>query len=210
MDTGLTEDKQSGGRPRREVSKPGSGTESEAHWIERAKAGDLDAFDDLVRLHFGRVYALLFRMIGNHEDAEDLAQECFIKAQKSLNWFRGDAAFSTWLYRIAVHQSRDHFRRSQRAPRVTPVIEEADAPSPHQGPVDESTRREFSAGLRASLERLPHKLRAALVMRTQEGMDYEHIAEVLEVNPQTARVHVMKARRTLERLMRPFTGEDDR
>lgn len=191
-------------RPARGKSESSQAGESESRWIELARDGDLEAFDHLVRLHFGKVYGLLFRMIGNHEDAEDLAQECFIKAQRSLQWFRGEAAFSTWLYRIAVHQSRDHYRRKRLAIRSLDSALEESIVSRAEGPADESARREFTAGLRECMERLPHHLRAALVLRTQEAMDYEQIAGVLGVNPQTARVQVMKARRSLERWMQPW------
>ncbi len=178
----------------------------QAQLLERARQGDLDAFDSLVRLHFARTYTLLFRMIGNHEDAEDLAQECFLRAHGSLRWFRGEASFSTWLYRIALHLSRDHFRKRARSERPLLEAEDNEPQSPGQGPAEESARRELALGLRACLERLPHKLRAALVLRTQEGLEYDEIAEVLSVTPQTARVHVMKARRRLERWLEPWTG----
>lgn len=178
--------------------------------VELARGGDLDAFDSLVRLHFARIYALLFRMIGNHEDAEDLAQETFLRAQSSLKWFRGEARLSTWLCRIALHLSRDHFRKRSRSQRSLSELGTAEGEgfepvSAGQGPAAESARRELSRGLRACLERLPHKLRAAIVLRTQEGLEYDEIAEILAVSPQTARVHVMKARRRLERWLEPWT-----
>ena len=181
----------------------------EADLLERAREGDRGAFDGLVRLHFARVYALLFRMVGNHEDAEDLAQECFVKAQCSLRWFRGEAAFSTWLYRIALSTSRDHFRASGRRARSESLVDESTAPpSRAGGPREEVARHELMAGLRSSLERLPHRLRAALVMRTHEEMEYEEVAEVLGITVGTARTHVMKARRLLERWMKPWIGEE--
>jgi len=174
--------------------------------VERAAGGDVEAFDQLVRLHFKRVYGLLFRMIGNHEDAEDLAQECFLKAHGALAAYRGDAPFASWLARIAVHLSRDHFRRRGSAPAVEAGLDAVEAPSRDSAPPEASSRRELGASLRAGLEQLPHGLRAALVLRGQEGLEYEEIARILEVNPQTARVRVMKARRRLERWLRPWTG----
>lgn len=180
--------------------------EREAAWLERARVGDQDAFDALVRAHFTRVYSLLFRLVGNHEDAEDLAQDVFVKAQRSLGWYRGEARFGTWLYRIAVSLSRDHFRR--RGVRALSPAERDDVPEPPSregAPSDELARRELVRALRDALDRLPHRLRAALVMRTQEGLEYDEIARVLDITPNTARVQVMKARRRLERAMRPWT-----
>jgi len=180
----------------------------QAQLVALARAGDLDAFDSLVRLNFSRTYALLFRMIGNHEDSEDLAQETFLRAQSSLRWFRGEANFSTWLYRIAVHLSRDHFRKRTRSERSLAEKEMPEPQSAGQGPAEQSAQRELALGLRTCLERLPHKLRAAIVLRTQEGMEYDQIAEILEISPQTARVHVMKARRRLERWIEPWTPRE--
>jgi len=198
-------------RPRYAMANPHTDAEDEAQALALARSGDLDAFDRLVRLHFPRVYALLFRMIGNHEDAEDLAQDCFLKAQRSLQHFRGESSFGTWLFRIAVHRSRDHFRGRSRGLQPVPLpVEEREPASPRETPVGASVQRELQAGLRAALERLPHKHRVALVLRTQEGLDYDDIAAVLECTPQTARVHVMKARRRLERWLRPYTSGDDR
>ncbi|MFT7484801.1 MAG: RNA polymerase sigma-70 factor (ECF subfamily) [Candidatus Paceibacteria bacterium] len=179
------------------MTDPITDGEEEAQRIILAQAGDQDAFDALVRSHFARVYALLFRMHSNHEDAEDLAQECFIKAQRSIQFFRAESSFSTWLYRIALHQSRDHFRSRSRRPRLAPLPEEGMPASSTSGPLTESLTREMGTALRDAIDQLPHKLRAALLLRTQEGMEYEQMASVLECNPQTARVHVMKARRRL-------------
>jgi RNA polymerase sigma-70 factor, ECF subfamily len=180
----------------------------EPRWIDQALAGDGNAFDRIVEFHFGRVYALLFRMIGNHEDAEDLAQECFIKAQASLRHFRKQSSLSTWLFRIAIHQSRDHFRKKGRRPLTTEFDEQGAAPSPRQGPASEARQREFQRALRKAMDALTHKRRVALVLRTQESMEYDEIAQVLECNAQTARVHVMKARKQLRDWLNAWQGEE--
>jgi len=184
---------------------------SEAELVDRAREGDLEALDELVRRHLARVHALLFRMIGNHEDAEDLAQECFVRAQRSLGWYRGDASFSTWLYRISLSLVRDHFRARGRGARGVSLAEDELAlPRGARAPEDEAARRELLGGLRRGLDRLPHRLRAALLMRTQEGLEYEEIGRVLGITPATARTCVMKARRRLERWLRPWTEGRER
>jgi RNA polymerase sigma-70 factor (ECF subfamily) len=173
----------------------------EASRLERARRGDRDAFDALVRMHCARVYALLFRVIGNHEDAEDLAQETFVRAFRSLAHYRGDAAFSTWLFRIALHLARDHHRRRGTGARVVGLD---DVPAPAAAPEVDATRRELARGLSLALDKLPHALRAALVLRLFEGLEYEEIARATGVRPGTARTQVMKARRLLLRLLAPF------
>lgn len=184
-------------RVQRQMANSSMDSASEARWITQAKAGDGQAFAQLIGLHFPRVYSLLFRMIGNHEDAEDLAQDCFIKAQRALGHYRQEAQFSTWLFRIAVHLSRDHFRKKQGLPVSLELSHEATLPSKALGPAAEVRSREFQVALRRAMDGLSHKRRVALVLRTQEGMEYERIAQVLECNEQTARVHVMKARKQL-------------
>jgi RNA polymerase sigma-70 factor (ECF subfamily) len=164
--------------------------------IRRARAGDRGAFDALVRLHFAAVYAFLHRMIRSHEDAEDLAQECFVRAWRSLPHYRAESAFSTWLLRIALHLSHDHHREKlRRAPIVAIEEVEVAARAPEAG--GEGVR-----DIAGAISRLPERLRAAIVLRALEGREYAEIAQVLGVKPATARTHVMQARRMLLRWLR--------
>ena len=182
--------------------------------VERARAGDGAAFDQLVRAHFARVHSLLYRMVGNYEDAEDLAQECFVRSHGALSLYRGEGSFSTWLYRIALHLSRDHHRAAgRRAGALGFDVQEAAetaavarAARTGRGPADDAARRELCAELQAAIGRLPHRLRAAFVLRTFETLEYDAIARVLRITPGTARVHVMKARRLLLRRLEPWIG----
>ena len=171
--------------------------------LERARAGDGQAFDLLVRAHFARVYAVVFRLVGNHEDAEDLAQEAFARAHRSLSAYRGEAAFATWLYRIAVHLARDRFRRAERRPLevLLPAPDSAVGP---EAPSEELDRRELRRVVADALERLPERLRTPLVLRALEGLDYADVAAATGVTPDTARTQVMQARRALARLLAPF------
>ena len=183
---------------------------SDEELIAETRAGDPEAYDALARRHFQRIHALLFRLVGNHEDAEDLTQECFVKAHRSLDWYRSECSFATWLYRIAVHLSRDHYRKRSRRGPVASLTElnevQAAPPSPRGGPRDAAQQREFEGVLREAMDQLPHRLRTALVLRTLEGLEYDEIAEVLGIQPGTARVHVMKARRQLARLLSSWTA----
>ncbi len=176
-------------------------------WIEEAREGDRQAFDRLVRAHFHGIYALVHRLVGNHEDAEDLAQEVFIKAYRSLGYYRGEGSFAGWLRRIALHLARDHQRRWGRRPHLGSLEEEQHpAPGPGEG---EAGMRELTRRVARALEELPTSLRAALVLRVLEGRDYEEVAEATGVKPGTVRTQVMKARRRLERALRPWLRGDE-
>jgi len=178
----------------------------EATLVERACAGDRAAFDALVRRHFGAIYRMLHRLIGNAEDAEDLAQECFVRAHGALSWYRSEAPFEAWLRRIALHLARDHFR--SRARRGARQADELDlvADRPERRPETEAGRRELSSRLAAAIERLPERLRSALVLRALEGLEYEDIGRATGVTPATARTHVMQARKRLLRALLPWLG----
>jgi RNA polymerase sigma-70 factor (ECF subfamily) len=181
--------------------------------IRRARSGDRAAFDRLVREHFTRVYAFLHRMIGSHEDAEDLAQECFVRAWGALPHYREEAAFSTWLCRIALHLAQDHHRASSRregsgeaAGDRDPHISGIARSSPEPSPAEALSRAELSRAVALALSRLPPRLRAALVLRGIEGREYAEVAEITGVKPATARTHVMQARRILQRALAPWLG----
>ena len=169
--------------------------------VERAKAGDAEAFDGLVRAHFARVYAVAHRLVGNHEDAEDLAQEAFVKAHRGLAWFRGDAGFSSWLYRIVVHLARDRFRHAGRRPLEGRLVADVEG---GVGPEDQLDRRELQRAVADGIARLPERLRTPLVLRALEGLDYEDVATATGVKPETARTQVMRARQALARLLAPL------
>jgi RNA polymerase sigma-70 factor, ECF subfamily len=176
--------------------------------IRLAQDGDPRAFDQLVRTHFQPVYALLYRLLGNHEDAEDLAQECFVRAHRSLGFYRGEAAFSTWLHRIAVHLAADHRRaqgrRLSRQP-LEPLTGEHPVPAARTGgPEEQSSRRELTLQVAIALQRLPVRLRVALVLRVLEGREYEELARITGVQPATARTQVMQARRLLLGWLAPW------
>ncbi len=185
-----------------------AGALDEAALVRRAGEGDADAFDVLVRAHFPRVFGVLFRLAGNHEDAEDLAQESFVRAFRALRWFRGESAFSTWLLRIAVHVAQDHRRARGRRPSAVPLAsadaEAALGRASGAGPGDAALERELVARLGREIDALPEKLRVALVLRVLEGLDYDDVARVTGVTAGTARAQVMKARRQLSRRLGPW------
>jgi RNA polymerase sigma-70 factor (ECF subfamily) len=209
-----------------EMREAGPEVAPESDFIRRARDGDRAAFDALVRTHFQRVYAFTHRLIGSHEDAEDLAQECFVRAWRALPHYREEAAFATWLCRIALHLAQDHRRSGARRAIAIPIdvappgtrhegSEERGRlrgedlrPSSEPSPADALTRAELSREVLLALDRLPPRLRAALVLRAIEGREYDEVAEITGVRATTARTHVMQARRLLQRALGPWLSRE--
>lgn len=177
--------------------------------VHRARAGEAGAFDALARAHLPPLYATAFHLVGNHEDAEDMVQECLVKAHLALRWYRGEGTLAGWLRRILVHLARDRFRRRVRRPVVAPLAL-GDEPRTNEGPAAEAGGRELQRLVAEGMERLPERLRIALALRTLDGLDYDAIAESTGVTPATARTHVMKARRALQRWLAPYLGRRER
>ncbi|MBK7874287.1 MAG: sigma-70 family RNA polymerase sigma factor [Planctomycetes bacterium] len=186
--------------------------------VRRAQSGDRDAFDALVRAHFAAVYAFLHRLVGNPEDAEDLAQETFVRAHRSLALYRTEASFPTWLLRIAHHLAIDHRRAAARPHRAAsfsgldPAVVDAlvERGEHGAGPGSEAQRGELVRRLATALDRLPARLKAVLVLRAIEGREYDEVAAILGVKPATARTQVMQARKLLTRWLAPWLDGDAR
>lgn len=176
----------------------------ESRLVEQALGGDRSAFDRIVRARFGQIYGILFRLVGNHEDAEDLAQECFVRAYRSLRFYRGEGSLGGWLARIAVHLARDHGRRGGRSAEVVGLPPAFEPSASELDPGQELSHKELAHRLAESVERLPRPLRVALMLRVLEGMEYEEVAEATGMRPGTVRTQVMKARRLLMRWMGPW------
>jgi RNA polymerase sigma-70 factor (ECF subfamily) len=161
--------------------------------LARSRAGHLDAFERLVRAHQDRIYNLAYRITGNHEDAADAAQEAFVKAYQGLAHFRQDAAFSTWLHRIATNAALDLIRRRSPTP---PVELPLDLPAPDSLDTDVH-RREIQRRIHAALGHLAPEFRVAVVLRDLEGMAYDEIARTLQVPVGTVRSRISRAREAL-------------
>lgn len=176
------------------------GPAEEAALVVRAQGGDRAAFGLLARSHYRRLYVTARHLVGNHEDAEDLSQEAFVKAHQSLDWYRGEGAFGGWLRRILVHLTTDRFRREARAPEPQ-ALEGLPDPADARGPVAEAGARELEGIVERAIQSLPARLRIPLVLRTLEGLDYDDVASATGVTSATARTQVMQARRALSRLL---------
>ena len=171
----------------------------DAALVRAAQRGDREAFGVLVSRHAPSILSLATRMLGGSADAEDVAQEAFVAAFRSLSRFQGDSKFSTWLYRIAVNKCTDALRA--RRPDVsldaadtgTPVWEAADEETPHW----ELEQAELAWELDQAIQALPHLYREAFVLRHIEGLGYEEMGTILGVQYDTLKMRVYKARTLL-------------
>lgn len=175
--------------------------------VQRARAGDLDAFGELVRRHQERVYGTVYHMTANHEDAADITQESFIKAHNALRGFKGDCSFFTWLYRIAVNRTLNFLK--QRRQRVVHLsLNDLDFQAEHDPEIvslisDRTPRRDIDLGelqekLNAALLKLSEVHRMVVVLHDIQGLPHEEIATIMDCNPGTVRSRLFYARQQLQ------------
>ena len=169
--------------------------------VARFQRGDEDAFDELVDRHRRRVYSLVCRL-STPADADDLAQEVFIAAYKALPAFRGDSAFSTWLYRIAVHVCSHHLRK--RRLDTTDLDEQFLDLDREHDPERSAISAELSERVRTAIGNLPYKLRLVVVLRDLHGLSYEEMAQVLGCPIGTVRSRLHYASQRLATVLRPY------
>ena len=183
---------------------------AEDGFIEKLKAGDAAAFDTLVTRYASDIYALLFRLTENAEEAGDLTQETFLSALKAVKKFRGEADLKTWLFRIAINESRNRHRWWQRRRRdqtisldapygtgETPLSETVS--SRFDNPEQETLRREREQMLLKALNDLPDIFREAIVLCDIEGFSYEEIAQALQINIGTVKSRIARGREELRK-----------
>ena len=171
--------------------------EDDREAIEACQRGDREAFDRLVERYQRDIYRLCYRYVNNHFDASDMAQEVFLRAYKALAKFRGDSAFSTWLYRIAVNTCLN-FRSSRRLPSE-PL--EDDVPDATRGVADRIEQDELSQQVREAVGRLPEKQRATLILKIYHDLTHEEVAEILGSSVGTVKANLFHAVANLRRQM---------
>ena len=162
--------------------------------VDRCRAGDLAAFEEIYRAHAGRLYSVAYRMLGNPTDAEDLLQEIFLSAHRKLDGFRGESALGTWLYRLATNQCLDYLRsRAAKTNQVTDALDDepslSDARS--RGIADRTVAK---MDLERAIARLPEGARAAFVLHDVQGLEHREVAEALGIAEGTSKSQVHKAR----------------
>lgn len=182
----------------------------EVELVRRAKGGDADAFDALVRRHQERVYATVYHMTANHEDAADLTQEAFIKAYNALPGFKGDCSFFTWIYRIAVNRTLN-FLKQRRNRSVHLSLNDLDFNAEHDPEIiafvsDQTPRRqvdltELQQKLNVAMLKLSDVHRMVVILHDIQGMPHEEIATIMDCNPGTVRSRLFYARQQLQALL---------
>ena len=188
------------------VQEPATVAPDDATLVRRAKRGDLDAYDDLVRRYQERIYATIYHMTAHHEDANDLAQESFIRAFKALSSFKGDSGFFTWLYRIAVNRTLNYLKQrktrnhlslndldfdAERDPAWVALVSE-------NTPRREASLHELQENLNMALQKLSEVHRMVVTLHDIQGLPHEEIARIMECNAGTVRSRLFYARQQLQ------------
>lgn len=189
--------------------------------VRRAVCGEAGAFDCLVERFGPRVYNLALRLLGNADDAQDLAQEAFLRVYDALPRFRGDAAFTTWLYRIVVNACHDELARRKRRPLVMSDLEAEDGDGPTFADTlaagatteDMLRQREQQRVLQQAIAELPEPFRTALVLYDMQGCSYQEIVVITRANLGTVKSRINRARNLLREKIAPqreLFGLEDR
>jgi RNA polymerase sigma-70 factor (ECF subfamily) len=174
--------------------------------VKRARKGDLAAYDDLVKRYQERIYATVYHMTSNHEDANDLAQEAFIKAYQALKSFKGGSSFYTWVYRIAVNKTINFLK--QRKNRAHMSLDDLDFNAEHDPDLvalisDKTPRRDINLAelqekLNAAMQKLSESHRLVVTLHDVQGASHEEIAKIMNCNIGTVRSRLFYARQQLQ------------
>jgi RNA polymerase sigma-70 factor, ECF subfamily len=183
--------------------------------VDRVKRGEKAAFDVLVLKYQSRVTNLVSRFVRNPSDALDVTQEAFLKAYRALPNFRGDSAFYTWLYRIAVNTAKNYLAMQARRPIETSEdvldfeqSEGDNALKDHDTPEHLLLTDEIQATVVTAIEGLPGDLRTAIMLREVEGLSYEEIATVMDCPIGTVRSRIFRAREAIDKLLKPLLSDE--
>ena len=181
-------------------------TEDDSALVRRAQGDDMAAYDELIRRYQERIYATIYHMTSNHEDANDLAQDAFIKAYHALKSFKGDSSFYTWVYRISVNKTINFLK--QRKHRVQMSLNDLDfnaehdpdmvALVSHNTPRRDLSLSELQEKLNAAMQKLSEHHRMVVVLHDVQGLSHEEIGEIMDCNVGTVRSRLFYARQQLQ------------
>ncbi len=181
--------------------------------VERVQKGDKRAFDLLIQKYQHRIVSLVSRYVSDSSEAQDVAQEAFIKAYRAIGRFRGDSAFYTWLYRIAINTAKNWIVARNRRPPASD-IDAVDAEQYGMSgrlkdistPENEMLREEIERTVYGTIAELPEDLRTAIMLREMDGMSYEEIATTMECPIGTVRSRIFRAREAIDEKLKPLIG----
>ncbi|MGH8609253.1 MAG: RNA polymerase sigma factor RpoE [Gammaproteobacteria bacterium] len=184
---------------------------ADIHLVERVKRGDKAAFDLLVLKYQHRIVKLVSRYVRDPSDALDVAQEAFLKAYRAIPKFRGESAFYTWLYRIAINTAKNYLVMMSRRPlEIEPETAEGETPELESLLKDQATpenlllTEEIQETIVEAIEALPEDLRTAINLREVEGLSYEEIAQVMSCPIGTVRSRIFRAREAIDKRLKPL------
>ncbi|MEP6995926.1 MAG: sigma-70 family RNA polymerase sigma factor [Acidobacteriota bacterium] len=175
--------------------------------VARSMGGDTDSFNQLVLRWERPIYALAYRVIGREEDARDVAQETFLRAFRALKGFKGQAKFSSWLYRIALNLCRDWMRRERRAPVMqapegVDIIELAGESTPSESIEDLVSRHELGRAVAQAMSGLPEEQRTAIILKEYHGLTFQEIADLLDCPLSTVKTRLYQGLTVLRKQLR--------
>ncbi len=174
--------------------------------IAACQQGDPRAFREVFEAYRDRIYALCRHMSGRPEEAEDLTQEVFISAFRNIGAFRGEAAFGTWLYRIAANRCTAELRKRAPSFRSFEAMDEEESapPAPGPNPEDLMVRKEFSCRVEAAVAELPENLRLLFVLGTIEGLRYREISEIAGCSEDAVKMRIHRARKRVRDALKGY------
>ena len=198
-------------RPFEAPERAGLAKDTDKELVRRVQKGDRRAFDLLFARYQHKILNLVGRYLRDPQDVEDVTQEAFIKAFRALPRFRGDSAFYTWLYRIAINTAKNHLvARSRRPPGTDVDVEDAqfmdgaDLLKESESPESALARDELSQAIDDAIGRLPDDLRSAVTLREFDGLSYEQIAEIMDCPVGTVRSRIFRARESIDQHIAPL------
>lgn len=188
--------------------------------VERAQQGEQKAFEMLMSKYQRRLFRLITRFVKDEHDVNDVAQEAMIKAYRALPGFRGESAFYTWLYRIAINTAKNFLITLGKRPFVSAeaaneegdVLDLSDQVADYHTPEAEMVNREILQTVEAAISKLPDDLRKAITLREMDGLSYEEIAQIMDCPIGTVRSRIFRAREVIAKDLRPLldTSENQR
>lgn len=183
--------------------------DEDAELAGRARDGDREAFEELVRRHADRLYAVVVRLVPDRHEAEEVTQEAFVRAWRAISGFKGDARFFTWLYRIGVNEAQRRAQRRARA-RVASLDEQAvDPPDPGPAPDRQAEHSDLRAALERAVRELDPDYRAPLILRDVEGLSTAEAAAIMGLGEAAFKSRLHRARLSVRNAVKDYLAEEE-